>query len=133
MTPVQTPDLADTVLFPAVTIIPAPAVNRRGGRRLTPRSNTSVACRPNVMDVGPNVTVAVIDLSDSGVQLRVKGALPVGQVAVLTLGGSYNGKSVRRTARVRWCAPVAADGTARVGFAFDSPVGYAELTHFVRL
>lgn len=112
---------------------PPAAANRRGGRRMPPRAGVMVTCRPSAMDVGPSHTVAVLDLSDAGARLRLRGPLKPGQTAVLTLEGAYNGKTVRREARVRWCGPAAADGTAVVGFAFDKPVGYAELTHFVRM
>jgi hypothetical protein len=92
-----------------------------------------VACRSNAIDVGPDVAVAVLDLSDGGARLRVRGALRLGLAVSLTLEGTYNGQTVRRTARVRWCGPPAADGTCVVGFAFESPVPYRELIHFVRM
>jgi hypothetical protein len=135
MPPVSPPVPADAITLgpDATKTVLAPPPNRRAGRRMPPRSGTTVVCRPNVMDVGPSLTVAVLDLSDAGAQLRLRGPLAVGAAATLTLGGSYVGKSVRRTARVRWVGPPAADGTVPVGFAFDAPVRYADLTHFARM
>jgi hypothetical protein len=131
--PEALPPSAVTLGPEAVKTVLAPPQNRRASRRMPPRSATTVTCRPNAMDVGPSLTVAVIDLSDTGAQLRLREPLKPGQTVTLTLGGSYVAKSVRRQAQVRWVSPPATDGTVLVGFAFDSPIRYADLTHFVRM
>jgi hypothetical protein len=111
----------------------SPCLNRRSCRRLAPRAGLKVILRSNALDIGPNLALAVLDLSDTGARLRVRGALRPGQAVSLTLEAGGNGKAVVRPAKVVWSTPAGSDLTADAGFQFEKTVSYAELHHLARI
>jgi hypothetical protein len=107
------------------------AANRRAGRRLPPRARVKVTCRKGSLDLGPNLAVTLLDISQSGARLVVRGELAVRQEVFLTLEGAASGRQARRLAEVVWCVPVA-DGASCVGLRLQKPLPYADLDHFAR-
>ena len=69
----------------------------------------------------PDVALALLDVSEGGVRVRVRGRLRPGDrvlVNVLPPGGAW---AAGGPAEVRWCVP-ADDGTAEAGVRFDRPL-----------
>ena len=66
---------------------PSAARNRRLNRRRPSKHRVKVACRPNAMDLGANVALSLLDLSETGARLMVKTALPPGREVTISLEG----------------------------------------------
>jgi hypothetical protein len=107
---------------------PTRATNRRAGRRLRPRVKVKVTCRKGTLDLGPNVALGLLDISETGCRLLHREALPAGQEVFLTLDGPTGGRPARRAAMVVWSVAAAA-GTFAAGVCFDKALGYATLPH----
>jgi hypothetical protein len=51
------------------------ASNRRASRRLRPRGKVKVTCRKGTLDLGPNVAVGLLDVSETGCRVMLREAL----------------------------------------------------------
>jgi hypothetical protein len=107
--------------------------NRRTSRRTPARSGLTTVCRLGALDLGPNVALSVLDLSDTGARLAVREPFKVGQTVFLTLTASSNGFTVKRPAKVMWSSPAGANGPAEAGLLFEKPVSYKDLFHVARI
>jgi hypothetical protein len=76
--------------------------------------------------LGANVAVALLDLSEDGVQLVVKEPLAAGQEVEVSLAGPFHNRPVKAAARVVWVG-AASGGNYRVGARFDKRLPYADL------
>ena len=77
--------------------------------------------RRGALAAAPDVALALLDVSEGGLRVRVRGRLRPGDrvlVNVLPPGGAW---SAGGPAEVRWCTP-AEDGTAEAGVRFDRPL-----------
>jgi hypothetical protein len=87
---------------------------KKKNRRLFPRRSAipkvKVTCRTNVLDMGPNVAVAVLDVSETGVRLLVNVPLQVGQEVLLGMEGAAHPRPVMRQGKVVWCVQVTEGG-----------------------
>ena len=107
---------------------PAPkAKNRRIYQRRSPKSSTKVTCRKGTLDLGPNLALAVLDLSETGIRLRLRAALVAQQEVAITLEGSNHRRPLRLVGRTAWCVATAA-GEYCAGIAFDKRLPYVEMT-----
>ncbi len=106
--------------------------NRRGSCRLPPRGNLRVICRKGALDLGPNLAVQLLDLSETGVRLLVMEALPPGQEVSVGLESAASGRRVQRVGAVAWAVPVAGGGCC-VGLRLEKRLAYADLDYFARL
>src|SRR5205085_2563167 len=84
----------------------ADARNRREEPRGEPRGRVEVTCRAGRSGQGPDLAMALLDVSTSGARLMVRNALPLGQVAEVCLYPESRSGGLRLTARVVWCHPV---------------------------
>ena len=86
-----------------------------------PRSGARAEVRRGALAAAPDVALALLDVSEGGLRVRVRGRLRPGDrvlVNVLPPGGAW---SAGGPAEVRWCTP-AEDGTAEAGVRFDRPL-----------
>ena len=106
--------------------------NRRASRRMPPRGNVKVLCRKGGLDLGVNLTLAVLDVSETGVRLVLTEPLSVAQEVSLTFTSSGSGRLIKRLANVAWVVKTA-DETFAAGLRFQKNLGYAELDHLARV
>jgi hypothetical protein len=109
---------------PAASATPDPDIDatlcadRRGGDRRSPRVDARVECRR--VGPGPDVAIALLDVSARGLKLAVRGLLRRGERVRVAVGlpgepWAYHGPAV-----VRWSVP-GAEGTALVGLRLRRP------------
>ena len=106
-------------------------VNRRSATRHQPRGGSKIVCATGKFGLGPNVGVSVLDVSETGIRLIVKEALPVGSEVEIGLKSPADRKPTPMPAEVVWCVPTA-DGNFCVGARFGRPLKYALLQAFSR-
>lgn len=107
------------------TPTPSPP-NRRGSFRQLPKRKLRVACR-NALDLGPNLAVGLLDLSENGVRLQVNTELGKGKEVTVTLDSVRNIKTMKRVGAVIWCVATAEPGNFTVGVRFDKRIPYADV------
>lgn len=100
--------------------------NRRSSRRRTAKLSTKVTCFKGSLGLGHNLAVKVLDLSETGIRIVLKSALPTGQEIEVSLQGPYHCRPFKVLARVMWCVE-AADGTFCVGAHFQKGLCYSGL------
>lgn len=103
--------------------------NRRIDRRREPKRSTKVTCRKGALDLGPNVALGILDVSETGVRLRLCEAVPAHQEVAVTLEGPNHMRPLRRVGRVIWCISTI-DGAYCSGVHFDKRLPYVD---FVKL
>src|SRR2546430_2060349 len=108
----------------------ARVANKRRSRRQQPKRSTRAVAYGNALGLGRNIATGVLDVSETGVRLRLKQDLPVGKEFEIVLEGVGN-RSIRILAEVVWSIP-AADGTFVVGSKFQKNVNYGDLQSLVR-
>ncbi len=113
------PETASQPLPPA-----PPAVNRRTSLRRRTRASSKGICRKGTLGLGPNIALALVDVSETGACLRVKEALRVGQEVEVCLQATGNVREIRLTGRVVWVRP-ASEGSQSVGIHFDKPLSFS--------
>jgi hypothetical protein len=100
-------------------------VNRRASRRSPLRGSVRVECRKGALGLGPDLVKFSLDISETGVRLVLKVALPEGQEVEVLISGGY-AKPLKRIARVIWCVPTE-NNCHCVGLRFDCHLPFAEL------
>ncbi len=90
---------------------------RRRSRRQRPKKTTEIACRPQTVIVGPDVALAVLDISAEGIRLMVNAPLEKGQRIEVDLQGIGYSKPIKLNAEVIW-ALATADGNWCIGAKF---------------
>jgi hypothetical protein len=91
--------------------------DRRRAPRRRPKPTTAVTCRDDAFLVGPNLAVAVLDISAHGIRLIVRAALEKGQSIDLDLDGIGYCRPIQLSAKVVWSVPTA-DGNWCIGAKF---------------
>jgi hypothetical protein len=105
--------------------------NRRSSRRLPPRGKVKIKCRKGSLDLGDNLAVEILDVSETGARLQLKKGLPLEVEVLLTFEASNSGRRIQRLAQVAWCS-TDAEGAITGGFRFDKPLTYADLDHIAK-
>jgi hypothetical protein len=90
---------------------------RRRSRRERPKPTTEIACRPQTLIVGPDVAVAVLDISGDGIRLMVNAPLQKGQRIEVDLEGIGYSRPIKLNAEVIWSLETA-DGNWCIGAKF---------------
>jgi PilZ domain len=108
----------------------APA-NHRLVRRRTLKKGVALTLRQGAMGLGPNLAVGGVEVSDDGIQLRVKAELKKGDEVEIGLTGIGRSKPMNMMADVRWCRAEEEGDTFLVGIKFRRRLGYADLALFV--
>jgi hypothetical protein len=102
-----------------------PQKNRRGNFRHLPKRKIKVGCR-NAMDLGPNLAVTLIDLSESGVRLHVSQEVEKGKEVTISLDSVLNARTVKRNGTVVWCVPLEGNKFS-LGVQFAKRLPYSEV------
>ena len=105
--------------------------NRRRSRRGGVRSQARIECRKGALGLGPNLALAGLDISETGIRLIVKALLASGQDVEIVLSGIGARKPLKRLGRVIWSLALE-DGRSCAGVSFDKPLPYADVQSFAR-
>jgi hypothetical protein len=100
--------------------------NRRITMRRRLKNCIKATCRKGVLDLGSNLALTVLDVSQTGIRLVIKEKLDFNQVVAVTLEGAHRRRPLRHTAKVAWCMETA-DQEFCVGLCFEKRLPYAEL------
>jgi len=76
--------------------------------------------------LGPNLSLAVLDLSETGICLRLKEPLRLGQEVSISLEGPASVRPVRRVGTIIWFTPSPDGGECRVGLIFQKRLEYRD-------
>ncbi len=90
---------------------------RRRSRRQRPKPTTEIACRPQTLIIGPDVALAVLDISADGIRLMVNAPLEKGQRIEVDLEGIGYCRPLKLNAEVIWSLATA-DGNWCIGAKF---------------
>jgi hypothetical protein len=90
------------------------APERRAGDRRPPRPGTRVEVRRGQLGMGPDVALALLDVSEAGARIRLKAPVRPGDAVEVALWPPGGARSVRGPARVVWCRGDA-HGAVQVG------------------
>lgn len=99
-------------------------------RRLSPRRAAKgvlkAVCRQGTLEIGPNLALSVLDLSETGARLVVNEALEPGRRVYVNLEGALGDRPILRGGSVVWSLPTA-DGAFCVGVQFHKPLQRGDL------
>ena len=100
--------------------------NRRISARRKPRPSVKVACYRGTLDLGKNLAVSLVDISETGLRLVVSAELPPGQPITVLLQGPLQQRPLKLAAHVVWGAP-AADGNFSIGVQLEKYLRYQDI------
>jgi len=101
--------------------------NRRAAPRRQPKKSSRVLCVTGKFGFGPNVAVSLLDVSETGIRLVLKEALPSGHEVEVGLEAMGDQRPTRIPGVVIWCVPMT-DGNYCLGVRFDKPLKWTVLT-----
>jgi hypothetical protein len=114
---------------------PAEAAAARN-RRLCPRFPATgcnrFECRAGTLGLGPDLCLAVLDLSETGAGVILRSAVPDGQEVEVVMSAAGMNKPLKRLAKVVWSQPLEGNGV-RAGLQFERRLPFAELQRFIRV
>jgi hypothetical protein len=99
---------------------------RRVFPRRKPKSGTRVVCRKGTLGLSPNLALSLIDLSEWGVCLLIKGSLKQGDEVEVALSAPGCGRDIVRFGDVVW-ALAGPDGTCQVGVRLQKRIEFSQL------
>jgi len=105
----------------------APRVNRRINFRRKAKSCVKACCRRGSLDLGPNIGVGLLDLSETGVRLVLREQVLLHHEVSVTLEGPHSRQPLKRIGRVMWCLETAEKNFV-AGVQFDKRLPYGEWT-----
>jgi hypothetical protein len=105
---------------------PSPGRDRRAVRRRLPKRSTKIVCRCGSFGTGPDVAVAILDLSETGARLLVKAELAPRREVELTLESVTHRRPVKVVATVIWRQDTP-DGNHIIGLRFQKHLNYGDL------
>jgi hypothetical protein len=108
----------------------APWAERRLINRQRPRPGTRIELRPGVLGLSPDVVIELIDLTEAGAKVRMRGHIRRGDRLAARLSPPSKAWRTDRSAVVQWCV-VESDGTALVGIQFQRPLVADDLSELV--
>jgi hypothetical protein len=106
-------------------------INRRRLPRRVARDGAKVFCFADPAGTGPDLAVALLDVSAGGIQLVVGEPVRSGHEVCIGLQGPVEATPRAVRARVLWCVALA-DGRHAAGVKFLKPLGAAALRAFAR-
>jgi len=111
---------------------PSPSArNRRLSRRLGARRGIKATCRHGSLDLGKDIALSVLDVSEDGIRLLLRETVKVKQEVYLALTSAGSPRPLKRLGNVAWVVP-SADGTFCAGVQLQKRLAYAELSRLVR-
>jgi len=100
--------------------------NRRASIRKPPRRTIRLQCRRGMSGFGSNLGTAIINISETGVQVATNVLLVVKDEVEIIFDGFGLRTSFKRTGDVRW-AMAQEGGASRAGIHFDKPLSYRDV------
>jgi Tfp pilus assembly protein PilZ len=91
-----------------------------------------LACYRGSTDLGANLAVSLLDVSETGALLVLRAYLEAGQEVTLLLEGQGHLRPIRLLGKVAWCTPQTEktpSETFRAGIVFDKHLTWADLMH----
>lgn len=85
-----------------------------------------MTCRKGTLDLGANLAVKLLDISESGLRLLVKSDLQPGDEVSLNLEGPLHLRPLTCVGKVVWAVPTA-DGQCCIGIRLDKFIKYQDL------
>jgi hypothetical protein len=95
--------------------------------RSRPKSWTKCICRKGTLDMGRNIAVALLDVSETGLRLVVGEQLAVNQEVSIALETPSHARPLRITGKVVWCLPMA-DNNFCLGIRFNQCLAYLDIS-----
>jgi len=98
------------------------------------KHGVDLTVRKGTLGLGPNLAVGGVEISDDGIQLRLKAELKAGDEIEIGLTPVGRSKPMPYIADIRWCRPDEADLTGRtflVGAQFRRRLTYDQFALFV--
>src|SRR5437763_9448484 len=92
--------------------------NRRLAPRRPPKRSSKITCRLGHLGLGPNLAIEMLDLSEGGVRLVVKGILNKGDEVEVGLIAPGAMREVVRKGQVVWSVPTAEERCC-IGVCFE--------------
>ena len=108
--------------------------SRRISRRKTLKKGVEISVRKGTLGLGPNLAIAGLEISDDGIQVRVKSELKLGEEIEVALTGIGRSKPTPFVANVCWCRPDETDPSGRtflLGAQFRHRLTHAQMGLFV--
>jgi hypothetical protein len=102
-----------------------PRRERRAGRRRFPKPSIRIVCRKGSLGLGPNLGVALRELSETGAQLIVNEALEKRQEIEIEFHRPAHGRPLKVLAEVVWVRPEPGE-TFAVGTRFRRRLEYGD-------
>lgn len=99
--------------------------NGRGSLRRKPRGKIKAICQKGALDLGRNLALSVLDISETGIRLVLREPLREGQEVSITLEGIGGSRPVKRLGKVVWSVP-SADGNHCVGINLEKRLDYRQ-------
>lgn len=104
--------------------------NRRLSPRRSAKQSVKTVCSKGAFGLGPNIALALLDISETGARLIIKEARkPLQELEVCFLPPGHT-REFKMPSRVVWCVPTA-DGNFCIGVQFDKYLNYAALQEIV--
>lgn len=105
--------------------------DRRRAPRRTPKINTEARSYRGPLALGPDIAVAVLDVSEIGAKLLLKVELSIDQeVEVHLEHPAY--RVVKVPGRIVWCRP-SVDTTFVAGVEFHKRLNWGDFTHLAKM
>jgi hypothetical protein len=98
-----------------------PWADRRWGDRRPARAEARLEFRRDGLSPGPDVSIALLDVSPGGLKVAVGGLLSDGERVLVSLGPPDGSWAYQGPAVVHWCVP-GAEGTALAGVRLQRPL-----------
>jgi hypothetical protein len=117
--------------FKGTVMLQAIVYGHGSGQFRPAKGAVRVTCRRGVLDMGPNLAVSLLALSQAGACLAVGEALAPGREVSVGLTGPGYRRPMVCVGRVVWSAP-AADRTHHAGVVFHDRLPYRELVELSR-
>ena len=95
------------------------------------KKGVELTLRKGAMGLGPNLAVGGVEVSDDGIQLRVKAELKKGDEVEVGLTGIGRSKPMNMMADVRWCRPEEEGDAFLAGIMFRRRLSYGDLALLV--
>lgn len=107
------------------------SLERRSNKRQPARSSVLIEVRKGRRNLGPNLAIHLLDLSEAGAGVFMKGELQENDEVEIRLSISGVRTSIKRIAKVRWVTKLET-GYFIVGLHFETQIPSADVSNFVR-
>jgi hypothetical protein len=86
-----------------------------------------VTCHKGLHDIGPNLAVALLDISEIGARLTTKTILDKGQTVSITLEGREHHRPIKLTATVVRSEEAGEEGLCRLAVLWEKRLVFSEV------